>query len=73
MKKNWRLKESQLLTKKLYSRRGILPTLWIGDETMICIECNEPTGNGDLICPECLQEISGYDNEDFDDDSTDSD
>ena len=28
---------------------------------MICIECNDDTGSDDLICPECLQEISGYD------------
>ena len=40
---------------------------------MICIECNDQTGSDDLICPDCLREISGYDNEDFDDDSTDSD
>jgi predicted amidophosphoribosyltransferase len=33
---------------------------------MICMECNEPTGSEDMICPDCLQEISGYSDEDFD-------
>ena len=27
---------------------------------MICIECNELTDSDDLICPDCLREISGY-------------
>ena len=43
------------------------------DLTMICVECNDETCSDDMICPECLQEISGYDNEDFDDDSTAAD
>jgi RNA polymerase subunit RPABC4/transcription elongation factor Spt4 len=38
---------------------------------MICIECNELTGSDDLICPDCLQEISGYSDEDFDDNEHD--
>ena len=32
---------------------------------MICSECNEPTGSDDMICPECLQEISGCNDEEI--------
>ena len=40
---------------------------------MICIECNELTDSDDLICPDCLREISGYDESEEYDDGTDSD
>lgn len=43
------------------------------NEPMICIECNDNTGSDDLICPDCLKEISGYNESEECDDSTDSD
>lgn len=37
----------------------------------VCCYCGNTTGSEDLICPDCLAEISGYEGEY--DDSTDSD